>query len=80
VKEQDFDLAAAFLSTSQAGRKNLGVVDYQDISRLQYIHHSRKTAVADAAPETVENKKPRLIPLLRWILGNKVFGQNIIIG
>jgi hypothetical protein len=79
VVEEEFDLAAAILMAPEAGGKDPGVVDYQEVARIQPLGQVPEVDVADGAPVPVEHQQAGGISMGQRVLGHQLSGQRIIV-
>ena len=65
------------LDPHQAGRKDLGVVDHQNIPGVEIFRQIPKNAVCDGAIAAVKNHQPCAVPGIGGFLRNQLFGQIV---
>ena len=79
VVEQQFHFAAAVLVARQAGRKDPGVVDHQDVVLIQGSGQLPEAGMANLAPVPLQHQQPGGIPLGQRVLGHQLRRQAVIV-
>ena len=79
VVEQQLHFAAAVLVARQAGRKDPGVVDHQDVVLIQDGGQLPEAGMANLAPVPLEHQQPGGIPLGQRVLGHQLRRQEVIV-
>jgi hypothetical protein len=63
----------------EAGRKDPGVVDYQDVIRIQPPEQVPEMPVSEVIPVPLQHQQAGGVPLLQRVLSYQLRGQKIIV-
>ena len=79
AQQEDLDLGARFLFVAvQAGRKHLGIVESENIPRLEIIDYVFENPMLDFSSFAVQHHQPGFVPALGRIFGQHI-GREIVI-
>ena len=80
MKQQHFHLAACWFSAKEAGWKDPGVVDHEQVTGPKQSGYLFKPAMVQCVAVAVECQEAGLAAPDNRLLGNQFFGQMVIVG